>query len=42
MIADTGRGGGQAPPDPAERFAVMLDRLTGGHLSDTPLDKFCC
>ena len=28
MIADTGRGGGRAPPDPAERFAVMLDRLT--------------
>jgi hypothetical protein len=28
MIADTGRGGGQAPADPAERFATMLDRLT--------------
>jgi len=28
MTADTGRGGGRAPPDPAERFAVMLDRLT--------------
>jgi hypothetical protein len=28
MIADAGRGGGQGPADPAERFAVMLDRLT--------------
>jgi predicted nucleotidyltransferase component of viral defense system len=28
MIADTGRAGGHAPADPAERFAVMLDRLT--------------
>jgi hypothetical protein len=28
MIADTRRGGGQAPADPAERFAVMLNRLT--------------
>src|SRR6266702_6286621 len=28
MIADTGRGGGQAPADPEERFAVMLYRLS--------------
>lgn len=26
--ADTGRGGGQAPKDTAERFTLMLDRLT--------------
>lgn len=32
MIADTGRGGREAPPDPAERFAVMLDRLTKDEL----------
>ncbi len=25
--ADVGRGGGQAPQDPAERFALMLERL---------------
>jgi Nucleotidyl transferase AbiEii toxin, Type IV TA system len=27
MAADTGRGGGQAPANPAERCATMLDRL---------------
>ncbi len=32
MIADTGRGGGQAPREPAERFAGMLDRLTTDRL----------
>jgi hypothetical protein len=32
MIADTGRGGGQAPADPAERFATMLDRLSNDAL----------
>jgi len=32
MIADTGRGGGQAPRDPAERLVVMLDRLTKDEL----------
>jgi predicted nucleotidyltransferase component of viral defense system len=26
--ADTSRGGGQAPKEPAERFALMLERLT--------------
>ena len=32
MIADTGRGGGQAPREPAERFAGVLDRLTTDRL----------
>jgi Nucleotidyl transferase AbiEii toxin, Type IV TA system len=27
MTADTGRGGGQAPANPAERCAIMFDRL---------------
>jgi Nucleotidyl transferase AbiEii toxin, Type IV TA system len=26
--ADTGRGGGQAPTDPADRFALMIERLS--------------
>ena len=32
MTGDTGRGGGQAPRELAERFSVMLDRLTTGRL----------
>jgi hypothetical protein len=30
--ADNGRGGGQAPTKPAERFALMLKRLTSDAL----------
>jgi hypothetical protein len=32
MTADTGRGGGQFPADPAKRFDVMLDRLATDRL----------
>jgi len=38
--ADTGRGGGRAPPDPTERFALMLERLSTDPLWADEYDEF--
>ena len=38
--ADTGRGGGGAPADPAERFALMLKRLTTDNLWADEYEEF--
>ena len=38
--ADTGRGGGQAPEDPGERFAAMLERLRTDKLWADEYDEF--
>lgn len=38
--ADTGRGGGKAPQAPAERFALMFERLTVDPLWADEYDKF--
>lgn len=38
--ADTGRGGGQAPKDPAQRFARMLERLTTDPLWADEYEEF--
>jgi Nucleotidyl transferase AbiEii toxin, Type IV TA system len=38
--ADTGRGGGQAPKDPAQRLARMLERLTTDRLWADEYEEF--
>jgi len=38
--ADTGRGGGQAPKDPPQRFALMLERLTTDPLWADEYEEF--
>jgi len=38
--ADTGRGGGKAPKEPAERFALMLNRFETDPLWAKDYDKF--
>ena len=38
--ADTGRGGGRAPKDPAQRFALMLERLTTDRLWANEYEEF--
>jgi hypothetical protein len=38
--ADTGRGGGQAPTDPTNRFALMLERLSTDRLWADEYEEF--
>jgi hypothetical protein len=38
--ADTGRGGGRAPADPTDRFALMIERLTTDRMWADEYEEF--